>query len=286
MPTNVLDRPCWPLHAGAFGDHRPGHPTRQRDEHLTGHRTLFVRQPTHHGRNEFRTHGRISRGINTFGHSRDGGGHDHVARYAVSGAFQRHDVGESDHAGLGGRVVGHIVVAVQAAYRRRQHDASVPRIAHHGEHGPHDMECAAQVDIQHRVEVLVTHFFQRCAAHDPGVVDEDVDAAVRIERRGDDRLAAGWGGDRVGADDSLTTGSNDLTHHIFRRTGVDAVTGEAAPWIVDDNLRPLRGEQHGVGAAEPSATSGDDRYLAIESQVSHLCSQAPDRLGRLLHAIP
>src|SRR5262249_53592263 len=128
-------------------------------------------------------------------------------------------------------------------------------------------------DIQHRVEVLVAHLFQRCAAHDPGVVDEDVDAAVHIERRVDDRLAAGCGGHRVGAADGLTTGSGDLPHHIVCRAGIPAVTGEAAPWIVDDNLRPLRCEQHGVGAAEPSATPGDDRHPAVESQVSHLCSE-------------
>ncbi len=213
-------------------------------------------------------------------------GHDHVASHAVSGAFQRHDVGKSDHAGLGGRVVGHTVVAVQAAYRRRQHDASVPRLAHHRERGTHDMERAAQVDVQHRVEVLVAHLFQRCAAHVAGVVDEDVDAAVGSSAASMIALPPARGADRLGAGDGLTTGSNDLTHHVLGRTGIGAVTGEAAPWIVDDNLRPLRREQHGVRAASPRPRPGDDRYPAVESQVSHLCSRVPDRLGRLLHAIP
>src|SRR6516225_9881969 len=72
---------------------------------------------------------------------------------------------------------------------------------------------------------------------------------------------------------AVATGGGDLTHHVVGRTGIGAVTGEASPLIVDDNLRPPRREQHGVGAAEPSAAPGDDRHPAVESQVSHLCSE-------------
>ena len=67
--------------------------------------------------------------------------------------------------------------------------------------------------------------------------------------------------------------ARDLPDHFVGRTSIGAVTGEAAARIVDDNLRPLRREQHGVGASEPSAAAGDDRHPVVESQVSHLCSE-------------
>ena len=52
------------------------------------------------------------------------------------------------------------------------------------------MERAAQVHVEDGLEVVVGHLLQRCATDVSGVVDEDVDAAVVLQRRVDDRLAA------------------------------------------------------------------------------------------------
>ena len=58
-----------------------------------------------------------------------------------------------------------------------------PRVAHQRERGPHHVEGAAQMDIDDGVEVLVAHLFQRPAPHGAGVVDEDVDPPVVVQRR-------------------------------------------------------------------------------------------------------
>ena len=42
MFGDILDRPRWPTHAGAFGDDRPRHPARERDEQFAAHRTGFM----------------------------------------------------------------------------------------------------------------------------------------------------------------------------------------------------------------------------------------------------
>ena len=65
------------------------------------------------------------------------------------------------------------------------------------------MERATQVHIEHRVEVLVAHLFQRAATDVARVVDQDVDAAVVLERGLDDRLAALAGRDRLGTRDGF-----------------------------------------------------------------------------------
>ena len=44
--------------------------------------------------------------------------------------------------------------------------------------------------VENRVKVFVRHFFQRAATNIAGVVDEDVDPSVLVERRLDDGLAA------------------------------------------------------------------------------------------------
>lgn len=51
------------------------------------------------------------------------------------------------------------------------------------------MECAAQVHVEYGVEVGVRHVLQRTAADVSRVVDQDVDAAVAVERGADDGLS-------------------------------------------------------------------------------------------------
>ena len=101
------------------------------------------------------------------------------------------------------------------------------------------MECAAQMNVQYQLEIRVGHFLQRRAANDPGIVDEDVDPSVMVERRLDDRLAAFGRGHRLGARDRLATRGADLLHHLLRGTYVDAVALEAGARIVDDTFAPL-----------------------------------------------
>ena len=126
-------------------------------------RTGFVREPTHRGRDEFRIHRRIGRGVDPLGHPRHRGRHDHVALHPVRGALDGRDVGQPEHAGLGGGVVGHVVVAVQAADRRGQHDAPVTGIAHDRKRGRTTWNAPRRCTSSDRVEVLVAHLPQTAA---------------------------------------------------------------------------------------------------------------------------
>ena len=123
-----------------------------------------------------------------------------------------------DHARLGGRVVGHPVVAVQPADRRRQHDAAVPGLAHQREGRPDDVERAAQMDVEYRVEVLVRSSPQAVAWRTlPALWIKYVDPAVAIDRRRDDGLAAGRGRDRLRPGDRVSPGRDDLVDHLAGR---------------------------------------------------------------------
>jgi len=131
------------------------------------------------------------------------------------------------------------------------------------------MEGASQVDIDNGFEVVVAHLLQRRPANIPGILNEDVDAAVAVQGRVDDRLAAICGGDRFRAGLGRTAGRGDLAHHLLGRPRVGAVPGDAAAGIVDDDLRALRRKQQGVRAAQSPSASGDDGDEAVESQVRH-----------------
>ena len=201
-PTSAID------HDGRYtpGDSErpPGRPGRPAPHRFPGDGTGFVSQPANHRRNQIRAHRRVRGGVDAVGHSGHGGGHDHVGPHAVRGALDRRRIGQSDDTGFGHGVVGHLVVAVQAADRRGQHDAAVTGVAHQPEGGPHNVEGAPQMDIQHRLEVFVGHLLQRPPPHDPGIVDEDIDPAVAVQRHIDDRLPARGSGHRVGARDGVT----------------------------------------------------------------------------------
>src|SRR6185437_326981 len=112
-----------------------------------------------------------------------------------------------------------------------------PGLAHQRERRAHDVEGAAQMDIDDGFEVAVAHLLQRCRSDIPGVVDEDVDATVAVQGRVDDRLAALRGGDRFGAGHGRAAGRGDLAHHFLGRPRVGAVPADAATGVVDDDLR-------------------------------------------------
>ncbi len=145
------------------------------------------------------------------------------------------------------------------------------------------MKRPAQVNVEHRVEVLVAHVLERASPHDARVVDQDVDAAVGLKCGVDDGAAARCGRDRIGGDDGLATGRMDLVDHGVRGAGIAAVTGEAAAGIVDDDLRSARGEHQRVFASEPPAGTGDDGDAIVEAQV-HVVSR-PSRSPLSRHAL-
>ena len=86
---------------------------------------------------------------------------------------------------------------------------------------------------------------------DRRVVDEDVDAAELVERRGGERIAARFVGD-VGAHEMAV----HLARHRLALVGVE---------LGDHDPGALLGEALRVGAAEALAGAGDDRHLVAQS---------------------
>ena len=130
------------------------------------------------------------------------------------------------------------------------------------------MERAAQVHVEHRVEVLVGHLPQRCPPDVAGVVDQHVDATEALQRRVDDRLPALGGRHRVGAGDGFAAGRGDLATTSRGRAGVGTVAGQPAAGIVDHDLGAPRGQQQRVLAPQSPAATGDDGDAVVESQLS------------------
>ena len=88
-------------------------------------------------------------------------------------------------------------------------------------------------------------------------------------RRLHDGLAALGRGDGVGVGDGLAAGGLDLVDDRLRRAVLAAGAVDGAAEVVDHDQRAARGQQQGVLAAQPAAGAGDDRYLAVESEISH-----------------
>jgi hypothetical protein len=124
------------------------------------------------------------------------------------------------------------------------------------------------VHVDDRVE-QVGVVVERLVAQDAGVVDDDVDRAERLDRGGDDGLAALGGGDAVAVGDGLAAEGLDLADHVVGRTLAAAVARHRATEVVHDDARAAAGELERVRPAQAAAGAGDDRDLAVESDVSH-----------------
>ena len=111
------------------------------------------------------------------------------------------------------------------------------------------------------------HVVERLVAQDAGVVDDDVDRAEGVDRGLDDRLAALGRGDRVGVGDGLAAGVLDLVDDELGGALVAARAVDGATEVVDHDQRAARGEHQRVLPSETTTGAGDDRYLAVESEI-------------------
>ena len=143
-----------------------------------------------------------------------------------------------------------------------------------------DVEGAAQVDIDDRVEQLGVHVGERLVAQDPGVVDHDVDATEGVDGGLHDRRAALGRRHRVGVGDRLAAGRGDLVDDQLGGADVGAGAIDGAAEVVDDDEGAPRGEKQGVLLAESAAGTGDDRNLAVETELSHESRNLSSLSGR------
>ena len=123
-------------------------------------------------------------------------------------------------------------------------------------------EVALEVHLDHRVPLVLLHVHEHAVAEDPGVVDEDVEAAEALDRRLHHAFGAGEVGDVLAVRDRLAAERLDLADDVVRRPFARALAGERRAEVVDDDLRAGARERERVLAADPAPGAGDDRDLA------------------------
>jgi hypothetical protein len=123
---------------------------------------------------------------------------------------------------------------------------------------------ALEVDGDDRVPLLLGHVEEHAVAQNSGVVDEDVQPAVTVERAADDLLRRLEARDVVVARDRLAARGDDLVHDLLGRSRVGSLARERAAEVVDDHARARARECKRMLAADPAARTGDDRDLAFE----------------------
>ena len=96
-----------------------------------------------------------------------------MLRVAIS---WRQRLGEADHAGLRGDVVGLAGIAGDADHRGDVDDAAEAAAHHRMRELARQPEHGAEIDVDHRVEILVRHAHEQPVLGDAGIVDQDVDA--------------------------------------------------------------------------------------------------------------
>ena len=195
-----------------------------------------------------------------------GAGADVDDRDAVGGQLQGRGAGEHAHAAFGaavGGVVGHGPVLV---HRRDVDDAAAAALGDHllgGELGGE--EDAAQVDVEHLVEVVRGGGEDRGARFDAGVVDHHVQPAVfghgGIHQALQVVELANIG---LNAEAAAAIGA-DLPLQLFGGLGVGAV--------VDHHLGAEFGQILDDGFADTAIATGDDGDLALQKGREGLAGQ-------------
>ncbi|MCY1445465.1 hypothetical protein D9M71_619800 [compost metagenome] len=109
--------------------------------------------------------------------------------------------------------------------------------------------------VQNRVPLFVAHLLDDVVPGETGVVDDDVDAAKRIEGRLDDAIAKVRGRHVTDAGGGIAAQGTDFGNHFFGRCLVQ---------VVDDDLGALLGEFQRNAAADATAGTGNDRDFAFK----------------------
>ena len=110
-------------------------------------------------------------------HSRAAHRHDGVGMYAVGRTFERCDIHQAEHPGLGCGVPGQPWLPEDAGCGGHKHQSSVSGVAHHGEARADDMKGGQQVMAQQRFEAFRRPVRKRVVVDDAGVGDDRVQSA-------------------------------------------------------------------------------------------------------------
>ena len=121
-----------------------------------------------------------------------------------------------------------------------------------------------EMDGEHRIPFILAHVHEHPVARDPGVVDEDVEAAERFERLPHHAPGRGEVRDVVAVRDRRAAGGVDFRNDLLRRRRVNALARQRRAEIVDDDPCARTRERECVLPADAAACAGDDRNLALE----------------------
>src|SRR5581483_7578257 len=110
----------------------------------------------------------------------------------------------------------------------------------------------------------LVHVEAHLVAQDAGVVDEDVEAAVRVDGLVDQRLRLRERRDAAVVGDGATTAGLDLVDHLLRRRGVGAGAFGRPAEVVHDDRGSLARQQQRLFAPDAAPRARDDRDLPVE----------------------
>src|SRR5690606_14155513 len=119
----------------------------------------------------------------------DVAGGDAVDGHALAGVLQRQRLGEADHPGLGGGIVGLADLALLAVDRADVDDAPPAAVAHAVDHLPGHVEHAVHVHPDHVGPLVGGHLVEEAVAGDAGVVDQHIHRPQRSLDLGHGALA-------------------------------------------------------------------------------------------------
>ncbi len=126
-------------------------------------------------------------------------------------------------------------------------------LAHVGRSFARARERAAQVHVDHGVEVVVAHLPQHGVAQHSGVGDQDIEPTEALHRGGDQTLCGLGRSDRGDDRDGLSAFGLDRGHCGVRGRLVD---------VVDHDGCAPAGEFRGVRETQAATRSGDDGDFA------------------------
>src|SRR5581483_1474527 len=184
---------------------------------------------------------------------------------AVLAEVERGVADERPHAALRGAVVRGALLDVEGV-RGRCHDDRAPSSRGHlPRRLLHGVEDAAQVDAEHPFPGAVVDLEQRLQVADPGLGDEDVDAAEPLHA-GLDRSPHVGASRHVAPDRDGTRRPSQLVRGTFRERLVD---------VEEDDPRALLDEPPGDRAAHALRGAGDERRPALEPARHHTAVMPP-----------
>ncbi len=249
-----------------------GEPARSGRVDLAADRAVLVGEEGDHRRDLLGRHVRRTRilpgAVRPVGparHPGEGRGRDEVDLDAVWRARGGQTAGESDHRSLGRRI-GEVVGKPEHPARGGHDDAAVALVDHVG---PGETGGEERTDHVHRevpVQVLLVGIRRSGPPDDAGVVDHDVDSAEPLDRRTDQRLRAGSGGNVVVVGDRRSAGRDDLLGDVVRDRGVRSRPFRRATEVVDDDPGTAIRQEERIGPTEAATRPGDDGDPPFETE--------------------